>query len=100
MWRDSRDTLLRRRRKKLKVKSSKFKVGGGPDPDPDGFTLRSDSDEWEDVRIDQIQEGDEILTLDENTCKFVPQKVEKLMDMEKQEVYGLKTSSGKWIKHG
>jgi len=53
---------------------------------------------WEDVRIDHIQEGDEILTLDEKTGEFSPQKVENLMDMGVQEVYELLTITGKSIK--
>ena len=55
-------------------------------------------EEWEDVRIDEIQEGDEIQTLDEKTGKFVTQKIKGLMDMGIQETYLLITESGKQIR--
>src|SRR3989338_2220134 len=51
-------------------------------------------DVWEDVRIDQIKSGDEILTLNEKTGKFVPSTVRGLMDMGRQQVYRLHTRSG------
>ena len=64
------DTLLKRRRKKKKNTSGV----GFDSPDVDAW-------EWEDVRIDEIKPGDEILTLDEKTGKFVVSKVHALMDM-------------------
>ncbi|PIR61227.1 MAG: hypothetical protein COU68_00525, partial [Candidatus Pacebacteria bacterium CG10_big_fil_rev_8_21_14_0_10_45_6] len=77
------DTLLkRRRRRRRKGKNGEW----------------IEEDYWEDVRIDDIQEGDEILTLDEATGQFVPSKVNGLMDMGVQKVFELMTKSGKTIK--
>ncbi|MEK7611415.1 MAG: hypothetical protein AAB486_03545, partial [Patescibacteria group bacterium] len=53
---------------------------------------------WEDVRIDEIKEGDEIQTLDENTGQFVTSKVKGLMDMGTKDIYTLTTASGKTIR--
>ncbi|MBI2597072.1 VCBS repeat-containing protein [Candidatus Daviesbacteria bacterium] len=93
------DTLLKRRRRKSRKDSEKL---GGPDPkDTSGVGFDSpevDGDEWEDVRIDQIKSGDEILTLDEKTGEFVYQKVNNLMDMGIQDVYQLITETGKRIR--
>ncbi|MFA4889075.1 MAG: hypothetical protein WC628_05835, partial [Candidatus Omnitrophota bacterium] len=73
------DTLLRRRRRKK---------------NPDGtFT-----EEWEDARIDQIQEGDEILTLNEATGQLVVSRVNALMDMGVKPIYKITTESGKIIR--
>ena len=65
----------------------------GPTPE----SSISDSD-WEDVRIDQVEEGEQILTLDEKTGQFVASRVNKLMRKGIQQIYGLKTASGKYIK--
>ncbi|MEK7119445.1 MAG: hypothetical protein AAB889_02890, partial [Patescibacteria group bacterium] len=73
------DTLLKRRRRR-KGKNGEW------------------IEDWEDVRIDEIEAGDEILTLDEKTGKFIPSIVEKLMDMRIQEVFELVTGSGKRIE--
>ena len=72
-------------------------AGDGPEPKGRG---RSDLDKfiWEDVRIDEIKEGDEILTLDEKTGHFVWQKVEKTMDKGIQATFELTTASGKKIE--
>jgi len=91
------DTRLRRRRRKLKVKSDKFKVGG-PGPEPGGGDGDKDEYEYDEVRIDQISPGDEILTLDENSGKFVWQKIRQLQGMGIQETYRLVTQSGKKIE--
>jgi uncharacterized LabA/DUF88 family protein len=53
---------------------------------------------WEDVRIDEIQPGDEIQTLDEVTGALVVSKVAKLMDMGKKDIIKLTTASGKTIR--
>ncbi|PIR56774.1 MAG: hypothetical protein COU72_04455, partial [Parcubacteria group bacterium CG10_big_fil_rev_8_21_14_0_10_41_35] len=73
------DTLLKRRRRR-KGKNGEW------------------IEEWEDVAIKYIKPGDEILTLDEKTGEFVPQKVEKLMDMGVQEVFLLTTQSNMRIE--
>ncbi|MBI2326209.1 site-specific integrase [Candidatus Collierbacteria bacterium] len=95
------DTLLKRRRRKKKKNNRHPELGSGsPDPDEMLKELQHDNGEyyWEDVRIDEIQEGDEILTLDETTGKFVTQKIKGLMDMGVQETYLLITESGKQIR--
>jgi hypothetical protein len=53
---------------------------------------------FEDVRIDQIKPGDEILTLDENTGRLVVSRVNALMDMGVKEIYKLTTATGKTIR--
>ena len=53
---------------------------------------------WEDVRIDEIQPGDIILTFDEISGRMVPQKVVQLMNKGDQEVFELITESGKHIQ--
>ncbi|MEK7099056.1 MAG: NYN domain-containing protein, partial [Patescibacteria group bacterium] len=55
-------------------------------------------DVFEDVRIDEIKKGDEILTLDENTGAIVVSRVNALMDMGVKEIYELITVSGKRIR--
>ncbi|TSC94215.1 MAG: Uncharacterized protein CEN87_566, partial [Parcubacteria group bacterium Licking1014_1] len=85
------DTKLRRRRKR----KSEAKVGRGP------TSLPLDADEeyiYDEVQIKDIQPGDEILTLDENTSKLVWSKVNALMDMGVKPIYKLTTASGKTIR--
>ncbi|UMX47940.1 MAG: NYN domain-containing protein [Candidatus Nealsonbacteria bacterium DGGOD1a] len=53
---------------------------------------------FEDVRIDQIKPGDEILTLDENTGRLAVSRVNALMDMGVKEIYKLTTATGKTIR--
>ena len=53
---------------------------------------------WEDVRIDEIEEGDEILTLDEKTGRFITSKVKALMDMGTKTTFKLTTEDGKEIR--
>ncbi|MBI4276732.1 NYN domain-containing protein, partial [Candidatus Uhrbacteria bacterium] len=53
---------------------------------------------YDSVRIDQIQPGDEILSLDEQTGRFEYQKVKALMDMGTKPIYKLTTASGKTIR--
>ena len=76
------DTRLRRR-KRRKIRKS------------DG----SDEyiEEWEEVRIDQIQAGDEILSM-EPDGGFTWSRVKALQDMGQQETYKLITRSGKAIR--
>ena len=76
------DTRLRRRRRKS------LPPGGGGD----------DEYIYDDVRIDEIQPGDEILTVNDATGVFVYAPVKQLMDMGIRDVYQLKTSSGKKIR--
>ncbi|OGE36285.1 hypothetical protein A3E45_04335 [Candidatus Daviesbacteria bacterium RIFCSPHIGHO2_12_FULL_43_11] len=56
------------------------------------------SDEYEDVEIKDIQEGDQILSLNEKTGEFEPHTIKALRDMGKQEVFMLVTQSGKRIE--
>ncbi|MBI3283016.1 hypothetical protein HYZ70_02970, partial [Candidatus Curtissbacteria bacterium] len=60
--------------------------------------MGSENDEWEDVRIDQIEAGDEILTLDETTGEFIPSRVEGLMEMGTKGIVKITTVSGKSIR--
>ncbi|MDP3779037.1 MAG: NYN domain-containing protein, partial [bacterium] len=53
---------------------------------------------FENVRIDEIEAGDEILTLDEHTGKLVVSRVNALMDMGVKEIYKLTTATGKTIR--
>jgi uncharacterized LabA/DUF88 family protein len=76
------DTKLRRRRKKSKSQGSNSK----------------DEYEYEDVEIKDIQAGDEILTLDENTGRLAVSRVNALMDMGVKEIYKLTTATGKTIR--
>jgi len=73
------DTLLRRRRRR-KGKNGEW------------------IEDWENIRIDEIQEGDEIQTLDEETGKLVTSKVKALMDMGRKAIIKLTTASGKTIR--
>ena len=54
-------------------------------------------EEWEEVRIDQIQAGDEILSM-EPDGGFTWSRVKALQDMGQQETYKLITRSGKAIR--
>ena len=73
------DTLLRRKRRRRRA---------------DGTW----EEYWEDVRIDQIQEGDEIQTLNEETGELVVSKIKALMNMGRKEIYTLTTVTGKTIR--
>ena len=77
------DTLLKRRRKRKRK-------------DENGNWIEEDY--FEDARIDEIQSGDEILTLDERSGKLVVSKVKALMDMGVKPIYTLTTASGKQIR--
>ncbi|MBI5621537.1 hypothetical protein HY933_01575, partial [Candidatus Falkowbacteria bacterium] len=95
------DTLIRRRRKKSKVKSGKGKVEGGAGPDLDTLhssLYTSDSLDFEDVPVTEIEPGDEILSLDEKTGTFVTSKVRQLMNMGVKQIFELTTEDGKTIK--
>ena len=74
------DTLLKRRRKR------KSKYGDW------------EEDYWEDIRIDEIEAGDEILTFDETTGGFTASQVRELMDMGKKTTFKLVTEGGKEIR--
>ncbi|MFZ3100270.1 MAG: NYN domain-containing protein, partial [Minisyncoccales bacterium] len=76
------DTKLRRRRRKSKSQDPNSK----------------DEYEYEDVEIKDIQAGDEILTLDENTGRLAVSRVNALMDMGVKEIYQLTTATGKTIR--
>ncbi|MEK7062603.1 MAG: NYN domain-containing protein, partial [Patescibacteria group bacterium] len=73
------DTRLRRRRKK-KSASGKLEY------------------EYDEVQIKDIEEGDEIQSLDERTGKLVWSRVNKLMYMGEKEIYKITTASGKTIR--
>ncbi|MBU1177260.1 NYN domain-containing protein, partial [Patescibacteria group bacterium] len=73
------DTLLRRRRRRKK-KDGTYEYY------------------FEDVRIDQIKPGDEILTLDDKTGKLKVSKVKKLMYMGKKPIVEITTSMGRKIR--
>jgi|GEM_PF-329783 len=53
---------------------------------------------YDEVRIDEVQAGDEIASLDENTGKLVWSKVKGLMDMGVKTTYRLTTASGRQIR--
>jgi len=82
------DTLLKRRKKKKKLEKGSGKLDGEGGSESD----------WEDVRIDEIQPGDEIQTLDEVTGALVTSTVKALMDMGKKDIVKLTTASGKTIR--
>ena len=91
------DTVLKRRRRRKGRTLKEEPQATGPSPrGAEGPTLIEFI--WEDVRIDEIKEGDEILTLDEKTSHFVWQKVEKTMDKGIQATFELTTASGKKIE--
>ena len=71
------DTLLRRRKRRKKRRSD---------------------DEWEDVPIKDIKEGDEILTMDETSGRLVPSRVARLLPKGEQEIYQLQTLLGRRIR--
>ena len=53
---------------------------------------------YDEVRIDQITPGDEILSLNEATGRFQWARVKALMDMGVKPIYKLTTASGKTIR--
>ena len=55
-------------------------------------------DYFDDVRIDEIKAGDEILTLDQKTGGLVASRVKQLAYMGKKQTYKLTTASGKTIR--
>ncbi|MBF0387752.1 MAG: hypothetical protein HQL20_07855 [Candidatus Omnitrophica bacterium] len=77
------DTRLRRRRRRQRN-------------DADGQWIEEDY--FEDVRIDQIRPGDEIMTLDERSGRMTVSRVNALMDMGVKDIFVLTTSTGKQIR--
>src|SRR3989344_5209041 len=77
------DTKLKRRRKRRR------KNGKGEWEEEEYF---------EDTRIDEIKEGDEILTLDEKTGKLKVSRVRKLMQMGRKPIIELETALGRKIR--
>ncbi len=59
---------------------------------------KSKDDEWEDVPVEDIMPGDEVLTFNEQTGEFVWQTVEKTMNKGIQTVYEIVTSGQKRIQ--
>ncbi|MEK7680825.1 MAG: NYN domain-containing protein, partial [Patescibacteria group bacterium] len=53
---------------------------------------------YDEVMIKDIQPGDEVLTFNEKIKRFEYQKVKGLLDMGIQEIYEMKTESGKTIR--
>ncbi|MBI2103950.1 MerR family transcriptional regulator, partial [Candidatus Woesebacteria bacterium] len=60
---------------------------------------RGKNGEWEeeDIPVEDIQPGDEVLSLNDQTGRFEWHKVEKTMNKGTQDTYALTTSSGKRI---
>ncbi|MEK7114367.1 MAG: NYN domain-containing protein, partial [Patescibacteria group bacterium] len=73
------DTKLRRRRSRRRA---------------DG----KEEEYFEDVRIDEIKAGDEILTLDQKSGTFVVSRVKQLMPMGTKDIFELVTATGKKIR--
>ena len=94
----AKGTRIRRRRRRSSLR------GGEDDeailPERDRHALRARDDDYveEDVPVEQIQPGDEILSLNEKTGQFEWHTVENTMDMGIQEVFRLETERGKWIE--
>ncbi|TSC85694.1 MAG: Protein containing Hedgehog/intein hint domain, C-terminal domain [Microgenomates group bacterium Gr01-1014_7] len=59
---------------------------------------RNKNVEYEDIPVEDIMPGDEVLSLNEKTGEFEWNRVEKTKDMGIQEVFKLETESGKWIE--
>jgi hypothetical protein len=76
------DTRLRRRKKKNGEAQSDGNFGT----------------EYDEIEIKNIAVGDEIQSLDELTGKVVYSRVNALIDMGEQEVFELKTASGRTIR--
>ncbi|PIR40325.1 MAG: hypothetical protein COV33_00350, partial [Candidatus Zambryskibacteria bacterium CG10_big_fil_rev_8_21_14_0_10_34_34] len=89
------DTRLRRRRRKNNSKSG-TKTNPPNPPYPKGET--EEKYIYDEVQIKDIQEGDEIQSLDERTGKLVWSRVNKLMYMGEKEIYKITTASGKTIR--
>ena len=53
---------------------------------------------YEEIKIKNIKEGDEIQTLDEASGKLVWKRVKKLMDMGVKPIYKLTTEDGRSIE--
>ena len=103
------DTLLPIRRKKKRRKSDKNTEGGDDDPHKNGYM-----DKWLNgcgetnheeyaydylyCRIDEILPGDEVLSLNESTGRVEWHVINALMDMGVQEIFELKTKSGRVIR--
>ena len=89
------DTRLRRRRKK------NLKSGTKTNPlNPPYLNGETEKEEYiyDEVAIKDVEEGDEIQSLDERTGKLVWSKVNKLMYMGEKEIYKITTASGKTIR--
>ena len=80
-----------RRKRKRKAKGQGLRAKGGVGPEPN-------DDEIEYIPVEELEVGDEILSLDEQTGKFEWQKVEKTMDKGVQAVIELVTEDGKKIE--
>ncbi|MCX6786503.1 MAG: hypothetical protein NTU85_01635, partial [Candidatus Kaiserbacteria bacterium] len=76
------DTKLRRRRKGKGNTQSDGNVGI----------------EYEEIAIADVAVGDEIASLDERTGRVVYSRVNALLDMGVQEIFELKTASGRTIR--
>ena len=85
------DTLVPRRKRKRKAKGQGLRAKGGVGPEPN-------DDEIEYIPVEELEAGDEILSLDENTGRFVWQRVNALMDKGIKAIVKLTTASGKTIK--
>ena len=91
------DTLLAIRRRKRKRKKKKEKIGFNDPPEAD-----QDEDEYEYeyllVPIKDILPGDEVLSLDQSSNKAKYHRIKALLDMGTQDVYEIRTKSGRIIR--
>ncbi|HEY4495732.1 MAG TPA: NYN domain-containing protein, partial [Candidatus Paceibacterota bacterium] len=87
------DTKLRRRRRR---RSSRLNLGGKK-----GSTFSRDGDDgylYDEVAIKDVNEGDEIQTLDQKTGTLVWRKVKGVAFMGTKPIFKLTTASGKTIR--
>jgi hypothetical protein len=76
------DTRLRRRRKRVSPAGPGAEIDNG----------------YDEIYITDIAVGDEIASLDERTGRIVYSRVNALLDMGVQEIFELKTASGRTIR--
>ncbi|MBI2597071.1 VCBS repeat-containing protein [Candidatus Daviesbacteria bacterium] len=86
----AKGTRIRRRRRKKASHSS--------DGDPKGLLGRWDEQDWEDIPVEDIKSGDEVLSLNDVTGQWEWNKVEATLNKGVQTVYRLETEGGKWIE--
>ena len=98
------DTRLRRRRRRKGNNSPQPSLNLREGEEADSISplnLRGGEEElyiYDEVAIKDVEEGDEIQSLDEKTGKLVWSRVNKLMYMGEKEIYKITTASGKTIR--